>query len=121
MSENHWFTYEIGLGLAKMAALQLPGTPIDTKTAAAMRSVWVDALWPLKQWDENRDKTRIKAAFNQLYTTVERFPAPVHFLRVLPDHAPQPRLPAPKMSQAQRQANLARVQQLIKTVLNPKE
>ncbi|MHB9021324.1 MAG: hypothetical protein ACYC3A_05815 [Halothiobacillus sp.] len=120
MSEP-WFDSAIGVGLAKIAALQLPGTPIDSKTASAMRAVWVESLWPMKNWTKNQDQARIEAAFIMLMRTSERFPAPTAWLRTLPERAPQAKLPPPKMSEAQRQANLARVRALIKTAFTQPE
>lgn len=112
-----WFIKRIGIGLARLAALQLPGTPIDEKTAAAMRAVWVDTLWRLKSWDEPRDAERIGAAFDHLCVTCERFPAPASFLRHLPERTPQKRLAGPSLTEAQRRANAERVRTMIKKAM----
>lgn len=108
-----WLEQAVAVGLAKLAALQLPGTPIDAPSAAACRAVWVEAITDGRHWVRERDMPRIEAAFRTLAKTAERWPAPAQFLRSLPA-APQPvALPEPPMSEAQR----ARVREMIKRAL----
>lgn len=104
-----WLEQAVAVGLAKLAALQLPGTPIDAPSAAACRAVWVEAITDGRRWVRERDVPRIEAAFLTLAKTAERWPAPAQFLRALPD-APKPvALPPPPMDEAQR----ARVREMI--------
>lgn len=109
MAED-WLSQAVAVGLAKLAALQLPGTPIDAPSAAACRAVWVEAIDDGRAWVRERDVPRIEAAFLTLAKTAERWPAPAQFLRALPN-PPQPAaLPPPPMDEAQR----ARVRELLK-------
>ncbi|MCL6619472.1 MAG: hypothetical protein K6T33_06740 [Thermomonas hydrothermalis] len=108
MAED-WLSQAISVGLAKLAALQLPGTPIDAPSAAACRAVWVEAITDGRRWVRERDVPRIEAAFLQLAKTAERWPAPAQFLRAIPDAPRAPELPPPPMSEAQ----LARVREMI--------
>ena len=119
MRENKvdpWFARAIAIGLTRMAALQLPGTPIDTQTAAMMKDVWVDTLWVARQWDEELDARRIEAAFRALATRCTRFAAPAQFLEMLP-----PRMASveklPELSLEQRSAQNARVHALLMAVI----
>lgn len=101
MAED-WLSQAVAVGLAKLAALQLPGTPIDAPSAAACRAVWVEAIADGRAWVRERDVPRIEAAFLTLAKTAERWPSPAQFLRALPS-VPQPvALPAPPMIEAQR-------------------
>ncbi|GAB4173810.1 MAG: hypothetical protein Fur0039_15420 [Rhodocyclaceae bacterium] len=108
MAED-WLSHAVSVGLAKLAALQLPGTPIDAPSAAACRAVWVEAIEDGRALVRERDLPRIEAAFLTLAKTAERWPAPAQFLRAL-RAAPQPvALPSPPMDEAQ----LARVREII--------
>lgn len=96
-----WFERAIAVGLARLAALQLPGTPPDAATAAACRAVWVDALWPGRDWTE-QDEARIAEAFRRLALRATRWPAPTQFLDALPARQMPAALPAPALDEAQR-------------------
>lgn len=98
-----WFERAIATGLARLAALQLPGTPPDAATASACRSVWVEALWEGRVWAQPLDERRIAEAFSELTRRVRRWPAPAEFLDALPSR-PQPvALPTPAPSAQERQ------------------
>jgi hypothetical protein len=104
-----WLEQAVAVGLAKLAALQLPGTPIDAPSAAACRAVWVEAIADGRVWLRERDAPRIEAAFLTLAKTCERWPVPAQFLRALPS-VPQPAaLPEPPMSDEMRE----RVRQML--------
>lgn len=102
MAAEAWFERAISVELSRLAALQLPGTPPDAQTAAACRAVWVDALWGGRMWREE-DKERIEAAFAHLTRNVTRWPAPAHFLEVLPERKPLPALSRPSPSREERE------------------
>ena len=108
-----WFEQAIAVGLARLAALALPGTPIDERSAAACRAVWVDALWPGRAWAQHLDAARIEEAFRQLAARCKRWPAPADFLEALPAR-PQPvPLPPPSLSEAQRAQVRQRLAELV--------
>lgn len=88
-----WFEQAIAVGLVRLAALQLPGTPPDAQTAAACRAVWVDALWHGRVWIEAADTARLEMAFRILSSRITRWPAPVQLLDVLPMREPMQALP----------------------------
>lgn len=120
MSQNNppiapWFEKAIAVGLSRLAVLALPGAPIDAPSAAAMRGVWAETLWPVAAWQESADAARIAATFAALARSVDRWPAPVQFIRHLPDRPPSKRLPAPKITAAQRAAQQERLCALLAT------
>lgn len=93
-----WFERAISVGLSRLAALQLVGTPPDAQTASACRAVWVDALWDGRAWDQTLDASRIEAAFSELARGAVRWPAPAQFLEALPARRALPRLESPPAS-----------------------
>ena len=111
-----WFARCIAVGLTRLAALQLPGTPIDAQTAAAMRDVWVETLWKARRWDEGLDAARIEAAFGALAARCTRFAAPAQFLEVLAPRQAAPIAAPPILSEEQRMANMARVREMLAAV-----
>lgn len=113
-----WFERAIAVGLSRLAALQLPGTPPDAATAAACRSVWVDALWPGRMWVQALDEARIAEAFGLLALRVRRWPAPAEFLEALPARPEAIKLPEPApdpQARARMQAMLAELRAKMRT------
>ena len=113
---DRWFVHHISVGLTRLAALQLPGTPIDAQTAAAMKDVWVETLWRARCWDEGLDAVRIEAAFAALAARCTRFAAPAQFLEVLAPRQAAPVVSHHILSDEQRAANVARVRELLGSV-----
>lgn len=111
---NHdWMLDEIATGLQKLYLLSLDRTPAAELLTGTAQS-WLEALTEGREWDEQRDTQRIREAFVTLARTREQWPAPRHFLDVLP-HVQQQRLgyevkPASKEEAA---AAMARIRQML--------
>jgi hypothetical protein len=87
-----WFASAIASGIQRLMVLGLDGTPAAS-TIELTTVTWIDALWAGRVWDAKLDETRIAEAFRLLTIQAERWPAPVQFLRMLPDrHGTQPKL-----------------------------
>lgn len=114
-----WFDRAIAVGLARLAVLGLPGTPIDEPSSAACRAVWVDALWPGRAWDRAQDEPRIEAAFRRLALDVTRWPAPRQFLDALPARPEPTKLPPPKMTEEERAKARAMLAGLVQKLRMP--
>ena len=112
-----WMLFEVAEGLQRMIALSLPGTPA-AETVGGTARAWADAFWfAPKAWDQDLDAPRIAAAFRMIGHCLERFPSPKAILEAMPSRPPQPALPEPELSEAQRQANLRRIAQIMTEVL----
>lgn len=109
-----WFIKRIRRGLAALVALRLDGHPAADMVEATAQ-VWVQALWPGRVWDET-DAARIGEAFRQIALQETRWPAPAVFLRYLPARAPVAALPAPKMTQEEKEANKARLAEMMRAL-----
>lgn len=111
-----WFERRIRRGLAALMTLRMEGhPPADTVQATAL--VWVQALWPGRAWDETLDAQRIGEAFRLIALYETRWPTPAVFLRYLPARAPQKRLPAPPLTDEEKQRArevLAKIQEMLK-------
>jgi len=107
-----WFHNLMITGLQKLVLLRLAGTPpvdVFDLTVAA----WSEALWTGGQWDEALDRQRMERAFTALLRTCERWPSPKTYLDHLGSRPPQPQLPPPPLSPAQRAHNRARLRAIV--------
>jgi len=108
-----WFRDEIFNGLARLLVLRLPSAPWEEE-AEYTQQTWIEVLWAAPiGWDQERDTQRIRAAFNRLAARADRWPAPRQMLELLPERPQQRRLPKPPMSQAKREENRARLQEMM--------
>lgn len=98
MTAPAWMRSEVVEGLQRLVALALPGQP-PAETIALTAAAWCEALLhtPI-DWQQQADAKRLRAAFDALLPTVERWPAPAALLRLLPARPAAPRLPAPQAS-----------------------
>lgn len=95
-----WLEREVALGLKGLIALRLDGAPA-ADTVSATLDVWLVALNKGREWDEQEDARRIQKAFEVLFATCERWPAPARLMRELPLRAPELALPKPKRTEKQ--------------------
>lgn len=111
-----WLKDEIVSGLQKLYALRLPGTP-PADAIKGTGIVWLDAISSMPAaWDADQDIPRIRHAFSTLLRTADNWPSPRRFIDAMPQRRQQQSLPAPKMTEQQRQANIARIQQIKSTI-----
>ncbi|MFP4181845.1 MAG: hypothetical protein ACLFTX_04505, partial [Thiohalospira sp.] len=86
----------IGEGIAKLYAIRLDGHPAGD-TLEGVEEVWVEALWySHRDWQEDPDAERLRAAFRSIARTAERWPAPRALLDHLPPRPAPPALPQPE-------------------------
>ncbi|QOK96781.1 hypothetical protein HF909_10280 [Ralstonia pseudosolanacearum] len=108
-----WLEREIARGLQGLLALRLMGAPADDSVTLTL-DIWLAALeGHALTWSEQLDTERIRRAFRSLYRTCDRWPAPKHLLDNLGNRDPPKSLPAPRMSEAQRQRNSARLREIV--------
>lgn len=109
---NRWLEREFARGLQGLVALRLSGAPAEDSITLTL-DVWLAAVSSLARgWHEHLDAPRIRKAFATLYRTCDRWPAPKQFLDCLEHRPPPPALPAPVMTEEQRQKNLQRIQHI---------
>lgn len=115
---SRWLEREFARGLQGLVALRLSGAPAEDSITLTL-DVWLAAVSGLARgWHEHLDAPRIRKAFATLYRTCERWPAPAQFLNCLEHRAPPPALPAPAMTEEQRQKNLQRIQHIKQQLRN---
>lgn len=113
---DQWFRNEVTDGVMRLLVLRLPSAPWEDEAEYTTKT-WVEVLWAAPiGWDEQQDARRLRYAFNRLAAQSERWPAPRQLLSVLPERPPRARLPKPPMSEAKRQANRARLRELMAEV-----
>lgn len=95
-----WLEREVASGLMGLIALRLDGAPA-ADTVSATLDIWLVALSKGREWDEQEDAVRIQKAFEVLFASCERWPAPARLLRELPSREPVKSLPKPKRSDKQ--------------------
>lgn len=113
-----WFRTAITDGLKGLTALRLDGTPA-ADLIKATRDVWVNVLWPGRDWQQQLDTDRIHKGFLQLAANATRWPAPAEFRAYLPKRQLPTALPPPQLSKEQQRANLARIRVIVADVLTP--
>lgn len=113
-----WLQTEIITGLQQLFALRLPGAPGED-TIVGTAQVWLHAIRSSGiAWNQELDSVRIKGAFNALFRSCDRWPAPKQFLDSLGSRAPAKQLPKPKYPADKAKANLKRIRGLIGTARN---
>lgn len=110
---DRWLEREVARGLQGLIALRLSGAPADDSVTLTL-DVWLAAAESLSvNWNERLDAERVRRAFRTLYRICDRWPPPKVFLDNLGNRDPPPALPAPRMSEVQRQRNIARIREQI--------
>tara|TARA_B100000700_G_C15038220_1_gene853874 strand:+ start:393 stop:773 length:381 start_codon:yes stop_codon:yes gene_type:complete len=109
-----WFRNDVADGVMRLLVLRLPGAPWEDE-AEYTTQTWIEVLWAAPiGWDAERDSQRLRQAFTRLAGQIDRWPAPRQLLERLPDRPQQARLAKPPMSQAKRQANQARLRDMMR-------
>ena len=98
-----------------LMTLRLDGTPA-ADTIVMTRDVWIQVLWPVKQWDESFDAERIHQGFIQMMVNIDRWPAPKNLLSYLPPREKLPAIAPPKLSKAQRAKNMQRLREIVASI-----
>ena len=99
----------------RLLSLSLDRTPAAELLGETART-WADALWPGRAWYDT-DAERIAEGFRRMAGAIEQWPAPAVFLRHLPARQPPANvlsLPAKATTDAEREANLARLNAMLR-------
>ena len=111
-----WLEREIARGLQGLIALRLAGAPADDSVTLTL-DVWLAAIeCQAVTWNEQADAERIRRAFRTLYRICDRWPPPKVFLDNLGNRDPPPALPPPPISKEERKKNVARIQEIMKSL-----
>lgn len=79
-----WITREISSGLQKLVLLSLERTPAMDVISRGTLPAWAEAITYGREFDEERDAPRFRAAFVRLQATCTHWPAPRDFIDALP-------------------------------------
>jgi hypothetical protein len=110
---DDWFERELVSGLSGLVALRLDGAPAADAITLTL-DIWLVALKKSQRWDEHQDTTRIRSAFETLFASCERWPAPARLIRELPARIESSASPKPTLTDEQR----ANGRQKISEILN---
>jgi hypothetical protein len=88
-----WLARELTNGLTKLMSLGLPWTPASDVIEITV-GTWLESISVGRDWNQQRDASRIRQAFITLAATRDAWPQPKHFLDALPPST-QPRLTGP--------------------------
>ena len=81
MENDNWFAKEIGLGLAKLSALRLEGTP-SSENMEFTTMAWLETLSDARRW-KVEDMPLIRKTFSKIMQTAKRWVSPAQFLEFL--------------------------------------
>lgn len=88
-AKDDWIMDQIETGIQKLLCLRLDGAPAADMVAGTI-GAWFEAITDRREFDERLDAPRMQAGFRTLAATREKWPAPKHFMEVLPDRPPVP-------------------------------
>lgn len=110
---QRWFADAVIDGLMSLHVLGLDGRPAADQIDYTAQ-VWIESLWPTKDWIEALDAERIRVAFHALVRDCDRWPAPAQLRQRLPARLPQRRLPRPPRDERAGRAWIAEIQQTLR-------
>jgi len=110
-----WFATAIAEGLQVLYAVGLPRQPA-AEMAKTTGSTWIRLLWDAQVPWREADAERLRKTFAQLARSCDEWPTPKALLAALPPRTPLVMLPAPKISEEQRQKNLERLRGLAQQI-----
>lgn len=112
-----WFQRAVADGFGALSVLELPGQPYTDDDIKRTRKVWSEVLWRKQvDWVEELDARRVREAFLLLAGNITRWPAPAQLLEHIP-RRPEPRkLPAPRVSPADRQRNKRYIHEMLNQI-----
>tara|TARA_R110000868_G_scaffold142759_11_gene360242 strand:- start:646 stop:1008 length:363 start_codon:yes stop_codon:yes gene_type:complete len=94
--KHDWLKASLIKGLQGLLMLRFQGAPAED-TIASLANAWLAVLTHLPHtWDQDRDQRRIQKAFVRLAASCDRWPAPKHFIEMLPPIEPLLKLDSPK-------------------------
>lgn len=109
---DDWLTREVVAGLMGLVALRLDGAP-PTDAITHTLDIWLVALKKRQRWSEDEDSRRLKAAFETLFATCERWPAPARLLQEMSPRIEKRALPRPALTDEQRASGRKQVNEIL--------
>lgn len=110
--EGEWLQREVIAGLSGLVALRLDGAPAADAITHTL-DIWLVALKKAQRWSEETDGARIRAAFETLFASCERWPAPAAMIRAIPVRQHQQALPKPALTEEQRANGRRRIGEIL--------
>lgn len=109
---DEWLEREVIAGLMGLVALRLDGAPAADAITHTL-DIWLVALKKAQRWNEETDGVRVKAAFETLFASCERWPAPAALIRAIPLRQSQQALPKPALTEEQRANGRRRIGEIL--------
>jgi len=109
---DDWLQREVIAGLMGLVALRLDGAPAADAITHTL-DVWMVALKKARRWSDETDGLRIRSAFETLFASCERWPAPATLIREIPVRQDQQALPKPALTDQQRADGRRRIGEII--------
>lgn len=109
---DDWLQREVIAGLSGLVALRLDGAPAADAVTHTL-DVWMVALKKAQRWNEQTDVARVRSAFEALFASCERWPAPAALIREIPVRQSPPALPKPALTDQQRANGRRRIGEII--------
>lgn len=110
--EGEWLQREVIAGLSGLVALRLDGAPAADAITHTL-DIWLVALKKAQRWNEETDGVRVRAAFETLFASCERWPAPAALIRAIPVRQNQQALPKPALTEEQRANGRRRIGEIL--------
>ena len=110
--EGEWLQREVIAGLSGLVALRLDGAPAADAITHTL-DIWLVALNKAQRWNEETDGARVKSAFETLFASCERWPAPAMLIRAIPVRQSQQALPKPALTEEQRANGRRRIGEIL--------
>jgi hypothetical protein len=110
-----WIRIAVADGLEGLLALRLKNTPAEDMIELTA-DIWVHAF-ARRVSVEGIDAPRIREGFMRIFPRIREWPAPLDVIELMPDRSPQPRLPAPEVSNEQWQRDQQRFDEILNGLL----
>ncbi|WP_397458185.1 hypothetical protein AB3464_25060 [Pseudomonas asplenii] len=107
-----WLEREVIAGLSGLVALRLDGAPAADAITLTL-DVWMVALRKARRWTDETDAKRIRSAFETLFASCERWPAPAALIREIPTREDRQALPKPELTESQRAEGRRRIGEIL--------
>ncbi|MGL6182606.1 MAG: hypothetical protein ACRC2G_10565 [Aestuariivirga sp.] len=104
--------------MQKLACLSLDRTP-SMELIEGTVMVWAEALYPSRDWSEDRDRPRIREAFRRIAENRRAWPAPIDLRDAMPPPPARRAIPH-KISEEQAEKNRQHIARLLSSLKGKK-
>ncbi len=106
--------------MERLRLLNLDGAPAGVAMGEVTR-IWAETLAGRNiVWDKELDTLRLHRGFMELAANCDRWPSPNMLMQRLPSRPQRQALPAPQITEEQRQRNLRAIRCMLRDALNLK-